>query len=96
MKANIIINSGSYGFGCTWTLTLTKQDGTYKAFYLGQDVKFCRRVLGMEPRYLVKQIGSNNLTKEATKIKLANFIIGYLGITKNELFTKEAWALCAE
>jgi hypothetical protein len=96
MKATIQIERGSYGFGHTWTLTLTKSDGTYRAFYLGQDVKFCSRVLGMSPRYIVEQIGSNDLTKETTRTRLANFILGYLGVTKNELYKQEAWSLCAE
>jgi hypothetical protein len=95
MKATIEITS-NYGFDHNWSLTLTKSDGTYRAFYLGQDVKFCSRVLGMKPSYLAAQIGSNDITKETTRTKLANFILGYLGITKNELFKKEAWSLCAE
>jgi hypothetical protein len=95
MKATIEITS-NYGFDHNWSLTLTKSDGTYRAFYLGQDVKFCSRVLGMEPSYLAAQIGSNDLTKETTRTKLANFILGYLGVTKNELFKKESWSLCAE
>jgi len=96
MKATIQIERGSYGFGHTWTLTLTKSDGIYRAFYLGQDAKFCSRVLGMSPSYLVAQIGSNDLTKETTLTRLANFILGYLGITKNELYKQESWSLCAE
>jgi len=96
MKATIQIERGSYGFGHTWSLVLTKSNGTSKSFYLGQDVKFCSRVLGMSPSYLVAQIGSNDLTKETTLTRLANFILGYLGITKNELYKQESWSLCAE
>ncbi len=95
MKATIEITS-NYGFERNWTLTLTKSDGTFRAFYLGEDVKFCSRVLGMSPSYLVAQIGSNDLRKETTRTKLANFILGYIGINKNELFKQEAWSLCAE
>jgi hypothetical protein len=96
MKATLKISSGSYGFGYTWTLTLTKRNGTSKSFYLGQDVKFCQRVLGMSPRYIVEQIGSGNITEPEVNTKLANFIVNSLEITKKELFNLESWAICAE
>lgn len=96
MKATIQIEKGSYGFGHTWSLVLTKSNGTSKSFYLGQDVKFCSRVLGMEPRYIVEQIGSGNITEPNINTRLANFIIDSLDTTKKELFNLEAWSLCAE
>jgi hypothetical protein len=96
MKATIQIERGSYGFGHTWSLVLTKRNGTSKSFYLGQDVKFCSRVLGMEPRYIVEQIGSGNITEPNINTRLANFIIDSLDTTKKELFNLEAWSLCAE
>jgi hypothetical protein len=96
MKATIQIERGSYGFGHTWSLVLTKRNGTIKSFYLGQDVKFCSRVLGMEPRYIVEQIGSGNITEPNINTRLANFIINSLGLTKTQLFKQEAWAICAE
>lgn len=95
MNASINITS-NYGFDHNWTLTLTKRNGTSKSFYLGQDVKFCSRVLGMEPRYIVEQIGSGNITEPTINTRLANFIIDSLGLTKTQLFKQEAWALCAE
>lgn len=96
MKATIQIERGSYGFGHTWSLVLTKTNGTSKSFYLGQDVKFCSRVLGMEPRYIVEQIGSGNITEPSINTRLANFIIDSLGLSKTELFNLDAWSLCAE
>ena len=96
MKATIQIEKGSYGFGHTWSLVLTKSNGTSKSFYLGQDVKFCSRVLGMEPRYIVAQIGSGNIAEPSINTKLANFIIDSLGLSKTELFKQEPWAICAE
>jgi hypothetical protein len=96
MKAIILIERGSYGFGHNWSLVLTKSNGTSKSFYLGQDVKFCNRVLGMEPRYIVEQIGSGNITEPSINTRLANFIIYSLDTTKKELFNLEAWSLCAE
>ena len=96
MKAIILIERGSYGFGHNWSLVITKRNGTSKSFYLGQDVKFCSRVLGMEPRYIVEQIGSGNITEPNINTRLANFIIDSLGLTKTELFKQETWAICAE
>lgn len=95
MKAKIQITS-NYGFDHNWSLVLTKSNGTSKSFYLGQDVKFCSRVLGMEPRYIVEQIGSGNITEPSINTRLANFIIDSLGLTKTELFNLKAWSLCAE
>lgn len=96
MKAFIQIDRGSYGFGHTWSLVLTKRNGTSKSFYLGQDVKFCSRVLGMSPRYIVEQIGSGNITERNVNNRLANFIIKSLGFNKTELFKLEPWAISAE
>lgn len=96
MKAIILIERGSYGFGHNWSLVITKRNGTSKSFYLGQDVKFCSRVLGMEPRYIVEQIGSGNITEPNINTRLANFIIDSLGLTKTQLFKQETWSICAE
>lgn len=95
MKATIKISS-NYGFDRNWTLVLTRKNGESKAMYLGQDVKFCNRVLDMSPSYIIEQIGSDDLTKEKTLDRLANFIIKSLGLSKTELFKKEVWVLCAE
>jgi len=46
MKATIEVNRGSYGFGYEWTLLVSTKTKEQR-FYLGQDSKFCNRVLGM-------------------------------------------------
>jgi hypothetical protein len=94
MKAQIKINS-SYGFDHNWTLEVTTSKGT-KAFYLGQDVKFCRRVLGMEPSEIVQQIGSNDVTEPKVNSRLAKFIIKSLGLSNKQLNTLQPWELSAE
>ena len=85
-----IIISSNYGFDHNWTLLINN-----KSFYLGQDVKFCHRVLGMEPRYIVEQIGSANIQDEKVNRKLARFIVKQLGGTK-AITNLQPWALCAE
>ena len=94
MKAQIKINS-SYGFDHNWTLEVTTNEGI-KTFYLGQDVKFCSRVLNCEPSYIVKQIGSNDLSKETTKKKLAKFIVNSLNLNRSNIKNINSWQLCAE
>lgn len=96
MKAEIKFERGAYGFGMYWSLVLTKRNGDTKSFYLGQDVKFCSRVLGMSPRYIVEKIGSGDITNPKVNTKLSNFVIKTLGINKSELFKLEPWAICAE
>ena len=81
----------SYGFCHNWTLKAYN-----KSFYLGQDVKFCKRILGCDPSYIVNQIGSNDLSKESTKKKLAKFILDSLQINRSNIKTIQAWDLCAE
>ena len=81
----------TYGFCHNWTL---KAYG--KSFYLGQDVKFCHRVLNCDPSYVVQQIGSNDLGKESTKKRLAKFILDSLELTRTEIKNMEPWGLCAE
>jgi hypothetical protein len=81
----------TYGFIHNWTL---KAYG--KSFYLGQDVKFCSRVLGCEPSYIVQQIGDNNLVKKSTNKKLAKFILESLNINRSNIKNIDPWQLCAE
>lgn len=96
MKAKIEIENGSYGFDKTWTLVITKGDKVLNAFFLGQDVKFCRRVLGMDPSYIVEQIGSGEITVPAINRKLAKFIINTLELTESNIKSMHSWDLCAE
>lgn len=92
MKARIAISNGSYGFGKTWTLVVNET----KHFYLGQDVKFCSRVLGLSPSYIVESIGSGDIEDVSVNKKLANFIIDQLELTANKLNKLQSWELSAE
>ena len=83
------ITRGSYGFGHDWTL-----EAYGKSYYLGQDVKFCTRVLGMEPSTLVSVIGSPNIEQKSVNTKLARFICASIGITRSTKLNK--WELCAQ
>ena len=85
-----IIITSNYGFGHNWTLLIKD-----KSFYLGQDVKFCHRVLGMSPREIVQQIGSAHIQDEKVNRKLARFIVKQLGGTK-AIINLQPWELCAE
>jgi hypothetical protein len=85
----VIITRGSYGFGHEWTL-----EAYGKQYYLGQDVKFCSRVLEMDPIYIVKQIGSPEIELPAVNKRLAVFICKELGITRKTNIN--AWDLCAQ
>ena len=72
MNATIKTSINTYGFGRDWTLVVTNGERT-KDFYLGQDVKFCTRVLGMSPYYIIEQIGSNDISDPDTLDKLGYF-----------------------
>jgi hypothetical protein len=87
----IEINTGSYGFGRTWTLCAYG-----KKFYLGQDSKFCHRVLGMDANYIASQIGSKDLSLKKTRANLARFICQELGVTRKSVNSIDQWGLCAE
>lgn len=81
-----------YGFAYYWTLVVGK-----KEFYLGQDVKFCTRVLQMEPRSVVQSIGDNNIEDPKTNKKLARFIVETLKERHLIDFKNlQPWELCAE
>jgi mRNA-degrading endonuclease HigB of HigAB toxin-antitoxin module len=79
----------AYGFGQDWTLVVKK-----KSFYLGQDIKFCQRVLGMHPSYVAENIGTNDLRSDSARRKLARFIVQSLGIDDFE--NLQAWELCCQ
>jgi hypothetical protein len=85
----VIITRGGYGFGHEWTL-----EAYGKKYYLGQDVKFCSRVLGLEPSTIVSAIGSPEIEVPAVNNRLAKFICNELGITRKTNIN--AWDLCAQ
>jgi hypothetical protein len=92
MKAKIVISTGPYGFGHDWNLVINETDN----YYLGQDVKFCNRVLGMSPSYIVEQIGSSDIEKPIVNKRLAMFIINQLELTPKKLKSLNKWDLCAQ
>jgi hypothetical protein len=85
------ITRGGYGFGHDWTLIAFG-----KSFYLGQDVKFCSRVLSMDPREVVSAIGTDKLYTEAGRKKLARLIVSELGLNRSNVKSIEPWGLCAQ
>ena len=95
IEAKVLFTPDGYGMGYNWNLLVTTHEKT-TTFYLGQDVKFCRRVLGMEPRDVVRELGDNDLRKEETQKKLGNFIINTLGLSELELNTLQPWELCCQ
>jgi hypothetical protein len=74
MNASIKISKGNYGFNYNWSLMLSNEKVS-KTFYLGQDVKVCKRMLQMEPRDVVKAIGTAMIETEAGNKKLTRFIL---------------------
>jgi len=85
----VIITRGSYGFGHEWTLEVYG-----KQYYLGQDVKFCSRVLGVSPSTIVSAIGSPEIEVPAVNKRLARFICKELGVTRKTNINP--WELCAQ
>ena len=95
MKAEIQISS-SYGFDHNWTLVVSTAKKT-KSFYLGQDVKFCSRVLGMETSYVIQQIGTREVDNGTPgNKKLAKFICKELGLNGRNIDKIEPWGLCCQ
>jgi len=95
MKAEIK-NSSNYGFDHNWTLEVSTPKKS-KSFYLGQDVKFCNRVLGMEPSYIIEQIGTREIDQGTIgNKKLAEFICKHLNVNGKTMNRIEAWGLCAQ
>jgi hypothetical protein len=94
MTATITIEK-QYEFAYYWTLHVEEGD-YHESFYLGQDVKFSQRVLGMEPKDVVKGANISDLISEENKEKLAWFIIEQLDLSLEKLKGLKSWQLCAE
>ena len=95
MKAEITITTGDYGFSRNWSLVLSTPKVT-KTFFLGQDVKFCHRVLGMSPSDVVEAIGTNEIDSDHGRSELAALIVDRLGLNGRNFKSIEPWALCAQ
>lgn len=91
IKPIIETTRNAYGFGHDWTL-VTKHGN----FYLGQDSKFCSRVLGMRGSDVAQAIGSNDLRNDTTRRKLAAFILQSLGLDESTLQDVQPWELCCQ
>lgn len=87
----VITTKSSIPWVTLWTLNVYG-----RKFYLGQDVKFCHRVLGMGPGDVVNIIGSNDLTKKRINANLARFICYTLDINRSNVKQFEPWALAAD
>lgn len=83
--------TSNYGFEHNWTLHIEVK-GERKSFYLGQDVKFCNRMLGMTPRQVIEAIGTADIESPKGNKALAKFIVRTLKPTKHT----QPWELCAE
>jgi hypothetical protein len=94
MKTKIEFAS-TYGFDHNWIL-VCETPKQKRAFYLGQDVKFCNRVLGLTPRDIVEAIGTREITTKQGNIKLAKFICKQLGINGKNMHKLQDWSICAE
>jgi hypothetical protein len=87
----VIITAGPYGFGKTWQLECYG-----KTFLLGQDIKFCRVALGMEPSKIVKEIGSGEIKTPSVNRKLAKLIVNKVGITRANVNKIASWELSVD
>lgn len=86
----VIITQGE--FGRNWTLEYNR-----KQFFLGQDVKFCNRVLGIGPRVIIDAIGTAEIDNNTIgNKKLAKFIVKELGLTRQNVKQLNTWELCAQ
>lgn len=95
MKAEIKLES-NYGFGMNWILVCSTPKIT-KTFWLGQDVKFCNRVLGMGTDYVVKAIGTRNIDEGTVgNRRLARYICDRLEINGNNIKRIPAWGLACQ
>lgn len=98
MKSEVIVKRRE-DFGHDWILVLeTKKNKILqrKSFYLGQDVKFCSRVLGMSPRDVVDEIGSGDFTREKNLKLLGKLISKQLGLSAKSIDKLDAWDLCSQ
>jgi hypothetical protein len=90
MPTATISIENNYGFHY-WTL-----HAFGRRFWLGQDIKFCRRVLGMEPSYIIEQIGSADLRLDDTRDRLGEFICKALNLDDETAANIDDWGLASE
>lgn len=96
MKTDIIVQRGDFSHNWILKCEFGNQNKITKEFFLGQDVKFCSRVLGISPYDLVKELGSNQIELESTRLKLSRLIVKYLGLNAKALRKLNTWELCCQ
>jgi hypothetical protein len=92
---NIHVTFESGQFCYNWFLHITTKKGT-KTFFLGQDSKFCSRVLGMSTSYVVEQIGGSDLRIPKVQKSLGKFIVNTLELTEVQVDNLQTWELCCQ
>ena len=95
MNVTIEFQRNGYGFGYDWNLVVTTDNGR-KSFYLGQDAKFCSRVLGLSPMEVINEIGTDDLGTEENRNLLGQFIVDHLGLDEEKLESLSPWELCCQ
>ena len=94
MESRIVVTRRG-DFGHDWNLIVETDNGV-KNFYLGQDVKFCSRVLGLTPRDIVNEIGTGDFRNEENLKLLGNFISEQLGLVDEQVQELQTWELCCQ
>ena len=74
-----------------WTLIVGRRQ-----FFLGQDIKFCRRVLGQDPKYIGEMIGGTDLRNAETRQRLGRYILSQLDLTDDDIKELQPWSLCCQ
>lgn len=98
IETDLLITRNGYGFGYDWQLKVQVRN-KIKVFYLGQDAKVCRRILGLRPDDLINEIGSNDLNLLSTRTAIANLILDAIGVNDdnlNEFLNLQPWEIAAE
>lgn len=103
MKALVTSSLVNYSCGFfvrNWSLTVIFRGNKKKVFFLGQDVKWCHRILGVDLRDVLEISGVNikdhALKYEINQLKLGRFIKGELGLTSKKCRDLEPWELCCQ
>jgi hypothetical protein len=94
----VSIEPEPYYFGThRWMLNVVfgRKNKKTKRFFLGQDVKFCSRVLGYEIEDLFDDLKIKKWNQKSSQ-KLGNFIIRELELTSKILNNLNEWELSAE
>lgn len=93
------IQTTPYYFGTdVWHLCVEfgGKKGYLKMFYLGQDVKYCYRIMGGTLTEVLKETRIKKIETHKERVKLGNFIIRTLGLTSKDLKEIETWDLACE